>query len=121
MEKFKDQQKSVTRNLRKQTWERTIPSLRNLGLGYQHDLQDSCIVLDVTNLLDVNETSKTTRIVNLKDNDTIEKIQCPDCKQPIKLNKHWNAFLCRCDNIKKVYEVKGAKISYGLQQKEKTD
>lgn len=65
--------------------------------------------LKVTNLLDIEEKPLYTKINGIsqyRSTYIISHIICPYCKEPIEINKHWNAYFCECkDHCKKVFEI----------------
>lgn len=105
---FNTQIKEFGQHEKKKGWEKTIPKFINFDIPIDNvnyhglDAYD----LSVTNLLDTkNEKCFLTKAEEIDDNGLILNITCPSCGKNVKLNKHWNAFICSCGQDKKVYEI----------------
>jgi len=104
---------------KKQRWEKTKPRFIYYDITLQKvndvGLQELDIV--VTDILDINDKRRIiTKAKTFDENGLILKITCPICGKDVKLNKHWNAFICdSTEHEKKVYEIKN--IEYKVPKK----
>jgi len=97
---------------RRQRYEDSRPFLLN-HLNYS--LQD-LNRLDINITTDINvhivdllhNFSGSTTITTINPSDSrilIESIECPICHQPVPIDKHWDCFICTCQNQKKIYDI----------------
>jgi len=104
--------------MRKQRWQKTVPSFRNFEIDVEEAKYFSQIRIVVTNLLDAEESARFSRIHSLKEAGAtfiLESILCPICHKPINLNYHWNCFICNCnEHEKKVYEISKVVVENGI-------
>ena len=105
---FNTQIKEFSRYEKKKRWEKTIPKFTNFHIPIDNvnyhglDAYD----LSVIDLLDTkNEKCFLTKAKEIDDSGLILNITCPNCGENIGLNKHWNAFICSCEQDKKIYEI----------------
>ena len=97
---------------RKQRYENSRPLILN-HLNYTlQELQsldiDVFVDIDVhiTDLLHNYSETTTITAINQKDSRVlIESIRCPICNQPIQIDEHWDCYICKCYNQKKIYDV----------------
>ena len=113
-ESFKLQEKGVRRKLKKEIWEKAIPSFKNLKIDIEYKEGYEQLQLTITDILNIEERAMYSKIKNIccyGSNYLITNIQCPLCGKNIEINRHWNCFICECtEHEKKIFEIK--KVSY---------
>ena len=108
-------EKGYRRKMKKERWEKTTPSFRNFEIDISYKRKYREIDLTITDILDIEDKriikSKIASIEQYGSNYLITAIDCPACGNQIKLNKHWNCFICECkEHPKKSFEI--SSISY---------
>ena len=97
--------------VRKEKWEKTLPTFRNLDIDISYKNKYDDLKISITNILDIEDkrfiTTKIKNISSHRSNYIISNIQCPFCGKNIKVNKLWNCYICECDNDKKIFEITG--------------
>lgn len=102
---------------RRRNYENTLPYLGNFmdlttrdierkGLDLENDF-----VAEVINLLDDNGT-KTTSMISVKgkiSKELVTQIVCPICGKPVKINEHWNCFICQNGHEKMIFDIQDIK------------
>jgi len=108
-EAFKLLEKEYYKKARKEKWDKALPTFKNLNIDPQYKDTYNKLIISVTNLLDTKEKSCTTKINNIAPRGTnyiITNIKCPLCNKNIKINRHWNCYICQCpEHGKKVFEI----------------
>jgi len=111
-------EKAYRRKMKKQKWEKTIPSFRNFEVDYDEGQYFEQLRIVVTNILNVEEHAKYSKIHSLRGTGStfiIESIICPTCRNPVFLNYHWNCFICNCEeHEKKIYEICKVVVNNGI-------
>lgn len=113
-------QKAYRRKMKKQRWEKTVPSFKNLGMTVKcADFTDE-INLVVTNLLEIEEKAVYAKINGVSEfgsNYLISSIKCPFCHKPLIINRHWNCFICSGgEHERKVFEILRVKMPNEIQK-----
>ena len=107
--------------MRKQRWQKTIPSFRNFKIDVEEARYFEQIRIVVTNLLDAEEKPRFSKLHGIQESGAtyiMSSIICPVCRRPVYLNHHWNGFICNCnEHEKKVYEICRVVIEDGLPKK----
>jgi len=104
-------EKGFRRKVKKERWEQTTPSFRNLNIETHYKNDYDNIRVSITDLLDIEDTriivTKISNISPYGSNYVISNIECPTCRKQIKLNRHWNCYICECpEHDKKIFEIK---------------
>jgi hypothetical protein len=94
---FDGQIKEARNYEKKKIWLRSEPKFINYNITYQQirEIGIDRFNLCVTNLLNIEDKSKITTIIDKVDKKGfITSIKCPVCRETIELNKHWNVYIC---------------------------
>ena len=106
---FSTQIKEYGNYEKKLRWEKTKPKFINFDITLQKIKEVGIHEFDivVTNILDLKDKRKIiTKAKETNSKGMITKIICPDCGKELKLNTHWNAYICNGEHEKKIYEIK---------------
>ena len=118
MESVKLIEKAYRKKMKKQRWQKTLPSFKNFDIDIDEAQYFEQIRIIVTNLLDSDEKPRFSRIHSLQETGAtfvFSSIICPICRKPINLNYHWNSFICNCkEHDKKIYEISKVVIEDGI-------
>ena len=102
-------EKGYRKKLKKERWERTVPSFKNFEIDSfyaKHYSELSLIVTDILNIESKSAYSKIRNIAPLGSNYLITSIECPICGHSISINRHWNCYFCECnEHPKQIYEI----------------
>jgi len=102
-------EKGFRRKVKKEKWEQTIPSFRNLKIDISFKYNFESIRLIITDILHIENRPKFSKIINISPKGgtfIITQIKCPFCNKIINLNKYWNSYICESeDHEKKIYEI----------------
>jgi len=106
---FNTQIKEYGNYEKKKKWKKTVPKFINYDITMYKikdvGLQKFDVI--VTNLLDIKDKRRIiTKVKEMDDNGLILSIFCPFCGNTLKLNKHWNAYICCNNNGKHIFEIK---------------
>jgi hypothetical protein len=117
MESFKLQIKQYNLKTKKDQQQKDIPTFKNLNI----DPTNLPIIL-IVDLLNQQETKTPTQINTIKKYSSthlITHIQCPFCKQNIKINRHWNCYICTSpQHPKMIFEIRSTQYPQPLQIKQ---
>ena len=102
-------ERAYRKKMKKQKWQKTIPSFKNLNIDASEAFYFKQIQIVITNLLDVDEKARFSRIHEIKPAGAtyiITSVVCPFCKKPAYINFYWNSFMCFDEeHDKKIYEI----------------
>ena len=102
-------EKGYRRKLKKERWEATTPSFRNLDLDHFRKKDYQEIKIAVTDVLNINEGAFYSKINSIGERGSmilVTSVICPFCGKPAQLNEHWNCFFCECGiHEKKILEI----------------
>ena len=108
-EAFKLLEKGYRRKMRKERWEKSIPSFENfkVDVSFKDSLDElKIIVTDILNVSEPKRKAKISTVSNYGSSYLINSIECPICGRILIINRHWNCFFCECtEHQKKIYEI----------------
>jgi len=108
-ESFKLQMKGYRRKVKKEFWDKAVPTFKNFEIDFDYRNHIDDLQLHITDIVDVKAPIRKTKINTLSQYGAtylINSIICPVCGNIITINRHWNCYFCENDEHgRKIFEI----------------
>jgi len=111
---FKLLEKDYRKKVKKDRWEKDIPTFKTFDIPYTQRKNLDNMRLLVTDVLNVEAPLRNSRVIEVSKRGSdyiISSIVCPLCSKILVINRHWNCYFCESEEHgRKIFEIAKVEI-----------